>query len=654
MVTMGGYNMDNKYMTEYQKLKELRWATQTVLPTVYDDSLSFMELLNKVVKYLNVMMKNLDNWNAFLQEFMEKYDSRMEKVLRMILEEMIANGRFEVFLSKALLQVDEVEKRLNIKLDDTRKELEDYVKAQGDKIDKDFITLKEDLLKQISSNLDEIKKFKDEAGDLILNAGYKKNYSVYKDKDISDVLNGEVAGTTIFLPVGTYYIEKPVQLQPYVSIEGAGDSTKIIFRNTGMIDLNFSTTLENLYLTVDSTKQWGDEVSLIRMKSETLALDSKDGVVYYQQMANIRIRKINAYKPFKKWDNSKFMYLQGKSVNDSLSGFWDLVAEDVIVNGFSYSLMLDVTSGWLNANTFFNWRAINFEYAVYLKGSKNSSDDNRIGANKFDTWTIQPTDNRVEKIFYKTEDFKFSNDFVNIDIWDIMRYKLKPSQIGNCEIRSFTNNYTPKSHFYNHYVYSNVLFANRIYPLGTTEDTDVAATIHMTYFESDTANMEIIVRDKEVTFFMSRFMSKGRFKIVRDNDYTYYLVVGGSPATGTLSIHGSKNLIRQPLYFLYDTDISWPMIDLEETIFLKTEEVDSSFNAINGHTGMVTVKQQGSIVYVDMDIDSTNSDSTIVGKLPAPLSPISFGNEVSISGQGYLNHTSSVKIRYMFSYIRQL
>jgi hypothetical protein len=44
----------------YKELKPFRYWCQKVLPLVYDDSLSYYELLCKVVDYLNKTMEDVD------------------------------------------------------------------------------------------------------------------------------------------------------------------------------------------------------------------------------------------------------------------------------------------------------------------------------------------------------------------------------------------------------------------------------------------------------------------------------------------------------------------------------------------------------------------------------------------------------------------
>lgn len=75
-------------------LKKMRFWVQNVLPQVYDDSLSYYELVNKVVAYLN---DTIDEVNR-LEEWASGVDftDAVDEVLR----EMMANGEFDEYISE--------------------------------------------------------------------------------------------------------------------------------------------------------------------------------------------------------------------------------------------------------------------------------------------------------------------------------------------------------------------------------------------------------------------------------------------------------------------------------------------------------------------------------------------------------------------------
>ena len=95
----------------YTGQRPFRWWCQKVLPLVYDDSLSYYELLCKVVTYLNNVITdvanvegNLDELrDAFieLQDYVNEYltDARMQQMVNNKLDEMAEDGTLDVVLN---------------------------------------------------------------------------------------------------------------------------------------------------------------------------------------------------------------------------------------------------------------------------------------------------------------------------------------------------------------------------------------------------------------------------------------------------------------------------------------------------------------------------------------------------------------------------
>lgn len=75
-----------------------RYFCQRVLPAVYDDSLSYYELLCKVIDYLNKTMKNVDDLNEDVQEIY-KYLLK----LKQIFDDYI-NGKFDDYYGELVKQ----------------------------------------------------------------------------------------------------------------------------------------------------------------------------------------------------------------------------------------------------------------------------------------------------------------------------------------------------------------------------------------------------------------------------------------------------------------------------------------------------------------------------------------------------------------------
>lgn len=96
----------------YTKLRPFRFWCQTVLPLVYDDSLSYYELLNKVVEYLNNTIKDvataeknigeLSEAFAQLQDYVNNYFDNLDVQTEMneALDRMVEDGVFDAIIEQ--------------------------------------------------------------------------------------------------------------------------------------------------------------------------------------------------------------------------------------------------------------------------------------------------------------------------------------------------------------------------------------------------------------------------------------------------------------------------------------------------------------------------------------------------------------------------
>lgn len=80
----------------FTEVKPLCYWVQHILPLVYDDSLSYMELLGKVTKKLNEIIVNNNNLPDFITELIKEYISSgaIEKVLAEVLADYMLNVKF--------------------------------------------------------------------------------------------------------------------------------------------------------------------------------------------------------------------------------------------------------------------------------------------------------------------------------------------------------------------------------------------------------------------------------------------------------------------------------------------------------------------------------------------------------------------------------
>lgn len=83
-------------MSNFNEVTPLYYWVQKVLPLVYDDSLSYYELLNKVVKKLNDLIKNNADLPAYIQELIESYitSGAIEQVISTVIANFILNVKY--------------------------------------------------------------------------------------------------------------------------------------------------------------------------------------------------------------------------------------------------------------------------------------------------------------------------------------------------------------------------------------------------------------------------------------------------------------------------------------------------------------------------------------------------------------------------------
>lgn len=70
----------------------LKYHCYKVLPLVYDDSLSYYEILAKVTAKLNEVIKNDNDLNEKVNSFLERFDTNLLKVVTEILDNMLETG----------------------------------------------------------------------------------------------------------------------------------------------------------------------------------------------------------------------------------------------------------------------------------------------------------------------------------------------------------------------------------------------------------------------------------------------------------------------------------------------------------------------------------------------------------------------------------
>lgn len=87
------------------RFRDFRFWCQKVLPLVYDDSLSYYEVLCKVRDYINKILENEDNLNSGLLELKEYVDDyfntlNVREEIESVLDQMLEDGDFNELLGQ--------------------------------------------------------------------------------------------------------------------------------------------------------------------------------------------------------------------------------------------------------------------------------------------------------------------------------------------------------------------------------------------------------------------------------------------------------------------------------------------------------------------------------------------------------------------------
>lgn len=79
----------------YTPLKEFKIWCQKVLPLVYDDSLSYYEVLCKLVKYLNTLIENVDAMHDIIDPYSKEFEALQKDIEDLQAElDAVKNGEY--------------------------------------------------------------------------------------------------------------------------------------------------------------------------------------------------------------------------------------------------------------------------------------------------------------------------------------------------------------------------------------------------------------------------------------------------------------------------------------------------------------------------------------------------------------------------------
>lgn len=98
-------------------LLRTRMSTQFQIPSAYDDALSYQGLIYKLIQYLKDTMQNLEDWNVWLEDFVETFDTTLQNTVREKIQEMYDSGKIAELTAEILNvvqgQIDSIEDQID-------------------------------------------------------------------------------------------------------------------------------------------------------------------------------------------------------------------------------------------------------------------------------------------------------------------------------------------------------------------------------------------------------------------------------------------------------------------------------------------------------------------------------------------------------------
>ena len=189
------------FMPELKEMRPFRYWCQKVLPLVYDDSLGYYELLNKVVDYINNMTKDVASLGESYQKLEEYVNSHLDTTyIKALVDEeldkMVEDGTFDEIVQTALdNKFNAYAETINDIIEEQNTTIDTRLDAQDEAIEEQTNTLNTRLSAQdnrITSQNTVIMSQQTRLGTLTTDVNNLKTTTNGHTEDISD-LNSDVS-----------------------------------------------------------------------------------------------------------------------------------------------------------------------------------------------------------------------------------------------------------------------------------------------------------------------------------------------------------------------------------------------------------------------------------------------------------------------------
>lgn len=376
------------------KLTKLQYWTQRVLPQVYDDSLSYYELLNKVVSYLNDVIESQNETNDNFAAMVVLYETLKE------------------FVDTYFDELD-IQNEINAKLD---------IMAADGTLDQIInVNIFNDLNEQLAQIAIQVTTYKHLVTD--------NDWTNAIQTTIDFVANN--GGGKVLLTNKTFNYSEDIHLKEGVMLEGHGEGTILNCTSLsgGRIIFYNKSRLKDIKILVPTN--YNDDLFYF---SNTY-LRSVNSVDAIEENCRVLIEGVRVLSDFSQTaevkTGIKMFATRSDVANAHGAGYAGVIFRDCLFKGFKTIIKIKTElTGWVNGCLFDNVSVRDFETAVNIEKSAESLG---IDYNIF-TLYIQ-TRSYTKDIFI--DNSGINNNYTGCTVWDMTSHV--DAKIGNALLTNVQN-----------------------------------------------------------------------------------------------------------------------------------------------------------------------------------------------------------------------
>lgn len=189
----------------------------------YPEGYTILEALLNWVNSVNDLTENINNWNEYLDDFVENFDTNLRPTVEAMLDEMEADGRLSAIINETIFT-----------------DLNDTINETVDRVD------------TIESRVNSLQVSVRDFG--AMGDGTEQSTEIQAAIDHVH----ENGGGRVYVPAGTYVINTPLEVYSNMTIEGEGNATHFIREAPASVLFNVEGT-QGEYIALSENAAQGDQ-----------------------------------------------------------------------------------------------------------------------------------------------------------------------------------------------------------------------------------------------------------------------------------------------------------------------------------------------------------------------------------------------------------